>query len=109
MNTKLIQYEKKRIKVIATFDKTGYKHGFKHAIQTVRFTNIKDENLFFLASSLWMNMTNGFQKLDLKKGDVVCFEARVERYIRNNSSDCIPYGKPVIDYHLVYPTKIKKM
>lgn len=109
MNTRLIPFEKKRIKVIATFDKTGYKPGYKHAIQTIRLTNIKDENLFFLASSLWMNMTKGFLELNLKKGDVVCFEARVERYIRNASPECVPYAKPVVDYHLVYPTKIKKM
>lgn len=56
---------------------------------------------------LWLNMSKDFEHMDLHKGDVVSFDARLKRYWKGYRS--YDYDSEMeIDYQLEQPTKIKK-
>ena len=94
-----------------TFERTGYKNGYKGPIQTVLLLNIKDEKNNVVCDHLWFNMTKGFEKLKLIKGDEIKFNARVQSYEKGYKGyrDDV-WDHPIEkDYKLSYPTKIEKI
>lgn len=90
------------------FERTGIKSGYMGPLQTVLLKNLKGTNGKIVADHLWFNLTAGFDKLSLKKGDLVQFDARVSEYLKcyqGNRDDI--FDKPVsIDYKLSYPSKV---
>ena len=61
-----------------------------------------------ITDHLWFNKTKGFEALNLKEGDIVQFDARVDGYTKGYQGyreDVQSYVE--IDYKLSYPTKIK--
>jgi hypothetical protein len=112
MRKKLSELENQRKKFIGTFERFGFKRAYRGPdLQTVLLKNIKDENGNYLTDHIWFNLTKGFEKLMLKKGDVVSFEARVKGYVKGYMGyrDDV-YGKPIeYDYRLDRPTKVVKI
>lgn len=104
MRTKLLELgNAERHLFYGTFSEYGWKKGWKGRWdETVLLLNIRDENDELLTDHLWFNLTQGFAKLDLKKGDRVCFYGRVHRYYKG-------YIAKERDYNISYPTKIKKV
>ena len=93
--------EEVRATFIATFNRTGVKHGRGHYGKTLLFVCILDVAGQMLTDHVWLNLTLGFERLQLKPGDKVQFDARVERYLK---------GRPLsLDYKLTLPTKLLKL
>ncbi len=86
-----------------TFERYGSKNGW-FGQRTVLLKDIKNNKGKVITGHLWFNLTKGFQKLHLKKGDIIRFDARVKAYVKG-------YDKinRKIDYKLSYPTKLKKI
>lgn len=65
-----------------------------------------------LTDHAWFNYTDGFKALDLSKGDVVRFDARVDDYKKgywgDNPKKIAQLPPPTVDYKLSRPTKISK-
>jgi len=91
-------------------EKKAYK-GHKPDI-TVLLSNVKDEKGQVLTDHLWMSYTKGFESCDLKKYDIVQFDARVAVYEKGYKGhrewDEWQALHPVsTDYKLSHPTKVK--
>lgn len=55
---------------------------------------------------LWFSFTKGFEKLHLKKGDVLQFDARVKEYRKGYKNTALKINNIAHDYKLSHPTKI---
>lgn len=92
----------------ATFERTGWKSGYKYDLQTVLLSNVMlgDKKI---TDHLWFNYTKGFKEAGLKPGCKVEFHARVAKYEKGYKGwrDDV-WDKPIeTDYKLSFPTKIK--
>lgn len=98
----------KRQRFVGVFERTGMKSGYKSMLPTMLLLDIRDyETNEILTDHLWFNLTKGFESVDLHKGDVVSFDARVKSYWKGYQSYDY-YSQKEMDYHLERPTKIKK-
>ena len=97
-----------------TFSGVFVREGLKSAyrglpLPTVLLKDIKlKDSDKIITDHLWFNKTKGFDALNLKEGDVVQFDARVDSYTKGYQGyreDVCSYTE--IDYKLSYPTKIK--
>lgn len=93
-----------------TFERYGTKSGYKGPTETVLLVNICDEEGNIVSDHLWFNKTKGFVNANMRKGDIVSFEARVTEYQKGykGNKDDIPHDVSY-DYKLTYPTKIKNL
>ena len=99
-----------RYTFVGEFVREGLKNSFKGPpLPTVLLKEIrlKDSDKI-ITDHLWFNKTKGFDVLNLKEGDIVQFDARVNSYIKGYQG----YREDVWshtekDYKLSYPTKIK--
>ena len=92
------------------FVRYGFKNGYKGPIETLLLKDIKDSAGNIISDHLWFNKTKGFAKYDLKKGDVLKFDARVSSYQKGYKGydEWTRIERPVeTDYKLSYPTKIE--
>ena len=112
MRKKLSELENQRKKFTGTFERFGFKKAYRGPdLQTVLLKGVRDEYGKLLTDHLWFNFTKGFERLRLKKGDIVSFEARVKEYVKGymGRRDDI-YDKPIeYDYKLDRPTKVAKI
>ena len=94
---------------IGTFERFGFKNAFKGPpLQTVLLLDIKEATSgSFVTDHLWFTKTKGFDKLGLKQGDVVQFDARVASYTKGYQGDWDSWLEK--DYKLSYPTKLVKL
>ncbi len=85
------------------FDRLGSKNGWCGQ-KTVLLKDIKNKEGKVITGHLWFNLTKGFQKLHMRKGDIIQFDARVKAYVKG-------YDKidRKVDYKLSYPTKLKRL
>jgi hypothetical protein len=95
------------------FDRFGVKSGYKGPLKTVCLLNIHDVVARKVVTDhLWFTMGKRFDRLNLQKGDVVRFEARVtiyeKGYRRRQDEDDFDYKPLEYDYRLSFPTKIMK-
>ena len=88
---------------IGIFERLGSKNGW-FGQRTVLLKDIKNKEGEVITDHLWFNLTKGFQKLHMREGDIIQFDARVKAYVKG-------YNKidRKIDYKLSYPTKLKKL
>lgn len=88
---------------IGTFERLGSKNRW-YGQRTVLLKDIKNKEGKVITDHLWFNLTKGFHKLHLRKGDIIQFDARVKAYVKG-------YDKidRKIDYKLSYPTKLLKL
>ena len=103
----------KRKKFKAIFEKQSFRPGYMKPVETILLKNIvllpDQENI---AGHLWFNYTKGFKNLNLQRGDVIEFEARIKEYVKGYRGDNWEKGvdKPVsLDYKLSYPIKVEKI
>lgn len=101
---------KERHCYIGAFERFGLKKGYKGSIATVLLLNVYDADGNLVTDHLWFTKTKGFTQVNLEQGDKVCFEARVDSYIKGYQGyrEDI-YSDISVDYKLSYPTKIRKL
>jgi hypothetical protein len=109
MRRKLANTEGERKLFSATFSRVGKKrnyHGYNE--DTLLLTNVRDvETNEIVADHVWFTYTNAFDKLRLKEGDRLEFEARVKEYKKGYVNRSLKINQSRKDYKLSYPTKIK--
>ena len=97
-----------------TFSGVFVREGLKSAyrglpLPTVLLKDVKlKDSDKIITDHLWFNKTKGFESLNLKEGNIVQFDARVDSYVKGYKG----YREDVCshtekDYKLSYPTKIK--
>ena len=103
---------KERHTFTGEFVREGLKSAFRGPqLPTVLLKNIRlAETNKIVTDHLWFNKTKSFEALELKEGDIVQFDARVNSYTKGYKG----YREDVFsliekDYKLSYPTKIKKI
>ncbi len=100
-----------REKYKATFKRFGIRSGYKGAIETVLLIDVIDKYHRLITSHLWMDCGKQFDKLKLKEGDMVQFNARVKVYEKGylGYDEIGDKAFPTIDYGLSYPSKVVKL
>ena len=99
----------KRNRYVGTVEKFGIKNGFKGLIDTILLINIKLEGSEeIITDHLWFNLGKQFSDLNLQKGDVIAFNARVAKYKKGyyGSRELEIPKPPAGDYKLQRPTKV---
>jgi len=110
MRKKLQQIEDERDTFIGVFDRFGEKNGYKGTLRTVLLKDIKNKYGEIITNHLWFNLTKGFDKLNMKQGDIIQFDARVKEYVKGYKGYRDDVYKPLeIDYRLSHPTKLSKV
>lgn len=98
---------------IGRFDRFGIKLG-KYSGKTVLLLDVyhatRISNSFIredrVTDHLWFNLTKQFESLNLVKGDMVLFDARVKEYRKGSIRREIPVS---YDYKLSHPYKLVKV
>ncbi|MFW9952137.1 MAG: hypothetical protein ACFFKA_18605 [Candidatus Thorarchaeota archaeon] len=105
MRKELAKRYGQRDRFYGTFDHLGKKTNWytgKLEI-TVLLLNIRDKTGKVVTDHLWFNYTKEFQKIkELKQGDLIRFEARIDTYRKG-------YEKDFIDYKLSRPSKMVRI
>lgn len=111
MRKELEKLEGYRGTFIGTFERFGEKSSYRGLpLKTVLLTNIKDINGKIVSDHLWFNFTKGFEKVNLKPGDVVRFVARVKEYEKGYKGYRDDVYNPIsYDYKLSHPSQIMKI
>jgi hypothetical protein len=113
MRNRLERLNGLRKQFTGTFVRYGSKAGWRGVIETtILLTDIRDSNGNLITDHLWFNSTNLFNQIQLTKGDKISFEARVKTYLKGYKGyrEEICQERPIErDYHLIFPTKIKKI
>lgn len=98
------------------FERFGTRSGYKGILTTILLRDIMDvASGKVLTEHVWLTMGKRFEKLNLKEGDVVRFDARVTDYLkgykgRREFDDDDPDFKPVErDFRLSFPTRLIKV
>jgi len=103
IRVKLKELMGNKIKVYGIFDRFGTKTYKHHETRTLVLQDVRDHRGNMLTDHLWFYCGKKFDKLKLKHGDQVRFEATVDSYSKG-------YGEyQQIDYTLKYPCKVTKM
>lgn len=93
-----------------TFERFGMKRGYKGPVETILLLEIRDADGNEVTDHLWFNLTAGFAKLDLKQGDRVKFDGRVDLYQKGyrgyRHGACQNLST---DYKITYPSKVSKI
>ena len=98
---------------VATFGRFGYKNGWHDTVPTILVNNVclKDKPEKVLTDHLWFTCGKQFQELNLKVGDKIQFDARVDSYMKGYMGwrDDV-YDHPVEkDFKLALPTRVFKL
>lgn len=104
---KMIGSEERHV-FYGTFERYGIKNGYKDPLKTVLLVDIKDKNRKIITTHLWFNLTKGFEKLEMKRGDLVTFKGRIKPYIKGYMGKRDDVFAPIeMDYLIEYPTQVK--
>lgn len=109
MRKELARSEGERKKFRAQFSRLGKKTNFKgYSEETILLKAIVDvETNDVVADHLWCSLTKSFEKLVLKEGDIIEFEARVKVYKKGYVNSRYQINNSKKDFKLSHPTKIK--
>jgi len=112
MREELAKIEGKRHRFQATFERFGTKAFKNHVSKTILFLRVIDlSEKREVTDHLWFSYGKTFEKLDLKQGDEVIFEARVSHYYKR-VRDEDPFDRDFYlqkDFKLRNPTNCKKL
>lgn len=111
MRKKLQNIAGTRKRFIATFERYGTKPAYKGPpIKTLLFVNIRDVHSDNFADHIWFTTNKQFEKLELKEGDNICFDARVKIYYKGYKGRREDLNLPPVtkDYKLSHPTNVIK-
>lgn len=115
MRNELKEIDGERGTFTGVFIRFGTKTGFKGTEETILLKDVQDKEGNLVADHLWFNRTKGFEKLDLKTGDKIQFDARVKKYARGfkgKYSSILNSGmkkEERSDYKLTHPAKITRI
>jgi hypothetical protein len=91
--------------VFARFGKKVSYTGYSE--ETILLQDIFDvEANQLVCDHLWFGYTKGFEKLNLREGVVLSFEARVKEYRKGYKNTAFKINHTTRDYKLSHPTKI---
>jgi hypothetical protein len=109
MRVKLGKDEGIRKKFTATFSRIGKKKNFKgYSEDTILLMNVTDaETSAVVADHIWFSYTKSFEKVILKDGILIEFEARVKSYAKGYVNKAVGINHRKTDFKLSHPTKIK--
>jgi len=108
MRKELSKIEDVRATFTGIFVRFGEKNGYKGMVPTVLLKEVCDESGKQVCDHLWFNLTLGFDRLNLKGGELVEFKARVKRYIKGYQGRREDVYVPIeSDYKLSHPTKLR--
>ncbi len=101
----------KRKKFKATVVRLGKKVNYKgYTEETILLKNVVDlESDCIVADHVWFSFTKGFEKVLLKEGSTLEFEARVKEYTKGYVRKDLNIDNRTTDYKLSHPTKIRKV
>ena len=94
------------------FVRLGKKRAFRGPdLKTVLLKEVRDATGRTVTNHLWFNWTKGFERAwPLREGDVIQFDARVQRYTKGYQGRRENVYRPAeTDYKLSRPTKIKRV
>ncbi|HEX2869362.1 MAG TPA: hypothetical protein VHO03_20125 [Ignavibacteriales bacterium] len=114
MRDRLRAIDGERQTFIAEFVRFGVKQGYKGKEETVLLKKIHDSSGNFITDHLWFNLTAGFEKLNLKEGERIQFDARVRSYTKGYKGRLAKILNPSKsiekkDFKLSHPTRILKL
>ncbi len=111
MRKPLAKEEGKRKRFRAVIDRLGKKSNFKgYTEETVLLKNLVDiETNNVVTDHLWVSLTKGFEKISLKIGMMIEFDARVKEYKKGYVNSKFKTSPQQRDYKLSHPTKIKEV
>jgi hypothetical protein len=108
MRFKLAQYKGQRRRFEGTFERFGIKSGYKGPLRTLVLLKVVDVlTREEVCDHLWFTVGKQLDRLDLKEGDIIRFDARVTRYLKgyvHRDED-----NREVDYRLSFPNKFVKM
>ena len=101
---------KERHRFIGTIQKFGIKSNIWEFSTTLCLVDVKlygEEEI--LTDYLWLTVGKQLADMNLKEGDILSFDARVDTYIKGYKGfrDGIFMDETILDYKLSRPTKIK--
>jgi len=105
----------KRRRFQGVFVRYGQKAGYKYPETTILLKDIVDViSQKAMTDHCWFTMGKRFEKLELKEGDIIRFDARVTDYIkgyqgRRNDEDDYDVKPVERDFRLSFPTKFVKV
>ena len=111
MRKNLKKLNGERFNVTATFERFGSRNSYMGTEKTILLKDLmKDDEL--LCDHMWFSCGKTFERLDLKEGDKISFDARVTKYIKGYKGR---YAEEKgeswqqVDYRLERPTKARKI
>ena len=108
MRKELADKEGERRSFRATFVRFGSKQGYQgYKEETILFKNIMDVSTRkLIADHVWFNLTKGFERLSLKPGAQVTFDARIKEYHKGYVNRRYGIDNRKKDYRLSHPTNV---
>jgi len=96
------------------FVRFGEKSGYHHPLATILLKNIIDlASGRLMTDHLWFNDGKGFERLSLKEGDIIRFDARVTSYLKGylgkHNEDEFEMHCAERDYRLSFPNNFVKV
>jgi len=112
MREELAKIEGRRRRFQATFERFGTRSFKNHVSKTILFLDVVDlVDKKPVTDHLWFPFGKTFEKLDLKQGDQVAFDARVSSYlkkVRDEEEGCRDFYLQR-DFKLRNPTSCRKL
>lgn len=101
----------KRKRFRAVFSRLGKKTNFKgYSEETILLNNVLDaDTLKPVTDHVWFSYSKVFEKIDLTKGCILEFDARVKAYKKGYVNTRYQMNNQSSDFKLSHPTKIKKI
>ncbi|WP_141505091.1 hypothetical protein [Paenibacillus luteus] len=101
MREQLQALEGKRSIFTGEFEKVSGKKEHSGSGPAVLLCNIKDQSGQLLADHLWIEYSQEFEAMKLKRGEQIVFRARVGQYQKGKTGQ-------IVDYKLYYPSNIQR-
>jgi len=111
MRNSLAAQAGERKKFNAVFVRLGKKTNYKgYSKDTILFKDVceADTNRK-VTDHLWFSYSKAFEKVELKAGNVIEFEARVKSYTKGYLNKRYHIDKKTTDFKLSHPTRIKNV
>jgi hypothetical protein len=109
MRSTLAKDEGVRKKFEATFSRLGKKKNYHgYAEDTILLIDVIDaDTRERVTDHVWFSFTRGFEKISMKEGVILEFEARIKEYVKGYVNPALGVKKRTRDFKLSHPTKIK--
>jgi hypothetical protein len=98
-----------RKKFLAEFSRLGKKVNYKgYSEETILLVKVRDAvSQAVVADHLWFSYTSGFEKIVLKEGATIEFDARIKEYTKGYVNKKLGVDNRKRDFKLSHPTRIR--